>query len=325
MQPKVSVIIPVYKAERFIEKCCRSLFEQTLKSIEYIFVNDCSPDKSVNLIKQVLKNYPHRVNQVVYINFPENRGVREARKVGNETAKGEYIIHCDSDDWVDLNMYELMYNKAKEVDADIVCCGICVNFKDSFIYSLFKFDEETKLNLNFSIAPLYGSLCNKLINNEMYKQNGVYFFDGINMGEDLGVALQSRFYSKKTIIVNAPMYHYNQTNQASIYTTFSTYKSDQIILCAYELENFFKRNDSYDYFSFQINYLKFQSKYEYINNPKIRDLKKWKSIYPETHPFIFKYAGVPLNLKVVSWLTANGMDLIAGILLNIKDRINNRN
>lgn len=324
MQPKVSVIIPVYKAEKFIEKCVRSLFEQTLDSIEYIFVNDCTPDKSIEKIKLTLKDYPQRSNQVVFIDFKANKGVREARKIGNKTASGEFIIHCDSDDWVDLNMYELMYQKAKEEDADIVCCGICVNYKDSFINSLFNVEEETKENLNFGIAPLYGSLCNKLISTKMYRQNGVVFFDGIDMGEDLGVALQSRFYSKKTLIINMPMYHYNQMNDASIYTTFSSSKSDQIILCAKELENFFKVNNCYDYFFQQINYLKFQSKYEYINNPKIRDLKKWKSIYPETHSNIFKYAGVPFNLKVVSWLTANGMDAVALMLLKIKERFFSR-
>jgi hypothetical protein len=109
-------------------------------------------------------------------------------------------------------------------------------------------------------------------------------------------------------------------NDASIYTTFSSSKSDQIILCAKELENFFKVNNCYDYFFQQINYLKFQSKYEYINNPKIRDLKKWKSIYPETHSYIFLYEGVPLNLKVVSWFAANGMDKFALVLLKIKER-----
>ena len=120
---KVSVCIPVYGVEKYIERCARSLFEQTMKDgIEFIFVNDCTKDKSIEILEQVLGEYPERKEQVKIIHHEKNKGLVAARKTGLAHATGDYIIHCDSDDWVDLNLYETMYNKAVEVNADVVCC-----------------------------------------------------------------------------------------------------------------------------------------------------------------------------------------------------------
>ena len=102
--PKVSVIVPIYKVEPFIERCARSLFEQTLDDIEYIFVNDCTPDKSMEVLSRVLEDYPGRKEQVRIITMPVNSGLPKVRRAGLEVASGDYIIHCDSDDWVDRTM-----------------------------------------------------------------------------------------------------------------------------------------------------------------------------------------------------------------------------
>ena len=97
-KPFVSVVIPVYEAEAFIERCCRSLFEQTLDEMEFIFVSDGSKDKSIALIKEVLNDYPNRQTQTKIIDRKENRGVSYTRQEGLSHATGEYVIHCDSDD-----------------------------------------------------------------------------------------------------------------------------------------------------------------------------------------------------------------------------------
>ena len=107
--PKVSVIIPVYNVEKYIEKCARSLFEQTLDDIEYIFIDDCSPDNSMLVLSKVLKSYPKREAQVRIIRNPENKGVAYSRTIGMKAATGEYMIHCDPDDWVDKELYQNMY------------------------------------------------------------------------------------------------------------------------------------------------------------------------------------------------------------------------
>ena len=120
--PKVSIVIPVYNVEKYIERCVRTLFAQTLDDLEYIFVDDCSPDNSIDVMLKVLEEYPVRKPQVKLIRHEINQGVSQSRQDGVEAATGEYIIHCDPDDWVELDMYEQLYTKAKETNADLVLC-----------------------------------------------------------------------------------------------------------------------------------------------------------------------------------------------------------
>lgn len=114
-RPKISVIIPVYGVERYIEQCACSLFEQTMQDgIEFIFVDDCSPDKSIEILENVLREYPHREQQVKIIRHTENQGLGGARKTGMEYATGEYIIHCDSDDWVEPECMKRFIEKLRK-------------------------------------------------------------------------------------------------------------------------------------------------------------------------------------------------------------------
>ena len=117
--PKVSVIVPVYNVEKYIEKCLESLVNQTLKDIEIIIVNDGSKDKSEKIINKFLSKYKN----IVYVE-KQNGGLSDARNYGMKYAKGEYIAFLDSDDYVDTTIYEKMYNKAKEENADFGY-GLC--------------------------------------------------------------------------------------------------------------------------------------------------------------------------------------------------------
>ena len=105
---KLSIIVPMYNTEKYIERCARSLFEQTLTGIEFIFVNDCSPDRSLLILKRIIDEYVDRSLVIRIIEHEKNMGLAVARTTGLNQAKGEYIIHCDSDDWIETDMYEVM-------------------------------------------------------------------------------------------------------------------------------------------------------------------------------------------------------------------------
>ena len=131
--PKVSVIIPVYGVEKYIGRCARSLFEQTLDNIEYIFVDDCTPDKSMEVLQAEIEKYRLRFAEekkvVRTTRMPSNSSQAAVRRHGSQLATGDYIIHCDSDDWVDTDLYEKMYNEAINSGADVVFCP----FKDEYM------------------------------------------------------------------------------------------------------------------------------------------------------------------------------------------------
>lgn len=117
---KISVIIPVYKVANYIYKCALSLFMQTYQNVEYIFVNDCSPDESIQILLSALKKFPLRQSQTVIINHTINRGSAAARNTGLNSATGKYVIFIDSDDFCETNMLEEMYYAKQRSQADII-------------------------------------------------------------------------------------------------------------------------------------------------------------------------------------------------------------
>ena len=123
MSVKVSVCIPVYGVEKYIEQCVRSLFGQTLKEIEYIFVDDCTLDRSIDILSKVLEEFPERKEQVKIIRHEKNSGLVAARNTALKYVIGEYVTHCDSDDWLKNDLLEKAYNEITEANADVVVFG----------------------------------------------------------------------------------------------------------------------------------------------------------------------------------------------------------
>ena len=120
---KLSVIVPCFRVAPYIERCARSLFAQTLDCMQFIFVDDCSEDDTIPRLEALLDEFPHVRWHTVIVRHDENKGLPTARKTGMLYAQGEYIAHCDSDDYVEPTMYELLYNVARLKEADMVECG----------------------------------------------------------------------------------------------------------------------------------------------------------------------------------------------------------
>ena len=124
--PAVSVLVPVYNVSKYIERCAHSLFQQTFDDIEYVFVNDCSPDDSIKKLQKVIEQYPNRKKRVQIIHHDKNRGASVSRNTCLENSTGKYIQFIDSDDWIESDMIETMYNKAETESADIVVCDFVI-------------------------------------------------------------------------------------------------------------------------------------------------------------------------------------------------------
>lgn len=213
--PKVSVIIPVYGVEKYIERCARSLFEQTLNDIEYIFVDDCTPDNSISILRKVLYEYPNREKQVKILHHEKNKGLAQARQTGLKIASGEYIAHCDSDDWVDVHMYEEMYNKAIEEDADVVVCDFCSTDCENEQYSKGLISKEREnVIVDVLLWRIAGCLWNKLVRRKEYTDHDLNY-PTHNMGEDAALIVQILWNAKRISYLPKPLYYY-YTNPTSI-------------------------------------------------------------------------------------------------------------
>lgn len=145
---RVSIIVPIYKAESYIERCVTSLMQQTMKDgIEFIFINDCSPDKSMDLLYGVISKYPQRKGQIVVENNEKNVGIANVRKKGIEIASGEYVGWCDSDDWVEPEMYQRMCEATHDASIDIVVANYYIEEMEQL-----KVEHHVSRNPNEALA-----------------------------------------------------------------------------------------------------------------------------------------------------------------------------
>lgn len=216
---KISVMVPIYKVELFLERCVRSLFEQTLDDVQYIFVDDCSPDQSMDILISILKEYPQRAPHTTILHHKQNRGLSAARGTAMKVARGEYLYHCDSDDWAESTMLEKMYNRITEENADILIAGVIFeNIKGACTKIIQKAPVFCTPHQVLSLVlkrKLVSFQPNKLIRHSLYTSNNIDFPDSIDYGEDGYAISRLLFYAQKVVFIPEAFYHYCY-NPASI-------------------------------------------------------------------------------------------------------------
>lgn len=314
---KLSVIVPVFKAEPFVERCCRSLFGQTLEDMEFIFVDDASPDDSIGIVKKVAAEYPNRAGQIKYLSHTPNRGVSFSRQQGLDAATGEYVVYCDSDDWIDADAYRKAYGIAKKRDADIVRFGYIVEYSNGNSESV-AYDREDFFNpIVFNISPKTGSVWGGIVKRELFKEYKISFPEGINWGEDFYVCICALLASRKTVCIKECFYHYWQ-NGASITHNVSQDKIYELMAVCDKVEKFLKENNIHDKYLAQLRYLQFQTKAYLLIYPETRDIVAWKRIFPECNGCCLNMS-VATYLKVCAFLIDHDRLLAARLLLSARD------
>lgn len=290
--PKVSVIVPVYNVENYIERCAKSLFEQTLDDIEYIFIDDCSPDSSMDILKKIVAQYPHRIESVRFERMPVNSRQAAVRKRGIQLATGDYVIHCDSDDWLDIELYKMMYDEAIRSESDVVFAPIVDEFSDSSVLRVSDIlhDDGKELVANWYRTTIAMYSWNKLVKRSIYTDNNILPFDDINMWEDNGLMLRVLYYAKKVSSIEGPAYHYNQANINAMTVGYGRSAVDQMLRCADLIDDFFtSKKDSIHYVK-TVNTLKYLAKLNLITT-EYNGITEFKKIYPESNDAI-NYIGL---------------------------------
>lgn len=305
--PKVSVVIPVYGVEKYIERCARSLFSQTIEDIEYIFVDDCSKDNSIEILKETIKDYPERIPHISIITHQTNKGLPQARKTGVLAATGDYIVHCDSDDWVDHNLYEAMYRKAIDEDSDLVVCDFCVVTQSGLLYR----NGILSTNVDDIIKDMLLYRTSFNVWNKMYKRN---LYEGVefptaNMGEDLGTTFQLAVKCNKISRITGFYYYYNGVTPSITRNDTKSAIINRVLQACDNANSVIRMLDNSKYDA-EIVYLKFRQRKQLM--PIINDkdaYKIWKTIYPEINQrVILDYRlAIPLLDRVKFALTLTGI------------------
>lgn len=241
---KVTIAVPIYGVEKYIERCARSLFEQTYENLEYIFVNDCTKDNSISILERILKEYPNRESQVCIITHKNNRGLGAARNTAVDAATGDFLFHVDSDDYIDVTTIEKCVEKQKESGADIVTCNVYYDFgniKRKYCHLIGNSSEEWK-NLLFSRTAKI-MIWGRLIRTSLYKENHIHVLEGYNMGEDFQVTPKLAYFANKLELIKDHLYYYNKQNDTSYSASFSPSKTLQTLKSIEILSDFLVGKD----------------------------------------------------------------------------------
>lgn len=313
--PKVSVIVPIYHSEAYLERCCRSLMSQTLDSIEYLFIIDGPSSEARQIVERVFSENAQRLLQIQIIEHPENLGISVSRQEGHDRANGEYIYHCDSDDWMEFDALHNLLEKAETENADLVFFDYVRHYADRQV--VYSSESVLQGKINTIDAPLH----NKLIRRQLIKEHALRFPKDINWGEDLFLSVLCQILAKKIAYLPQSLYH--QMMHPQSYTSMiDRNKYLQLVQCPHYLTSELKKIELDRQYEPLLLKMKFEVKEYFLIERSLRDIHLWKSLYPETHPFVWHFTEVPLYLRLVSWLITHQMSWFAEALLSLRDQIN---
>ena len=221
----VSILVPVYGVEKYIERCARSIFEQTYHDLDIVFIDDCTPDKSIDILKRVLNDYLERKEQTRIIKHERNKGIAATRNTGINVAKGTFLTYVDSDDWIELNAVEELVKKQVETGAEIITGLALINEDTSdmrYIEPVYKNKEEMLTNI--LSQPCHHELWGRLFKKSLFYD--VKALEGNNFGEDLRLLTMSVWYANKVSRLDKSIYHY-RIRENSMVTCDKTWRQTQ--------------------------------------------------------------------------------------------------
>ena len=251
MSIKVSVIIPIYNVEQYLRQCLDSVINQTYKDIEIIIVNDCSPDNSL----QIIKEYQQKDERILLVDLKENLGVGLARNEGIKISNGEYITFIDSDDWVRKDYIEVLYNSIIKYNTDVVFSkferydnnskNIINNKRKINYYNKVISNIKDKKNLILSEPKI---LINLIIKKDFIIANNIIFPKEVP-GEDVLFILKLIAINSKIIYIKDTVYFYRENRDSSIMTDINkklNFDYDVLFSFFDEMLNVFKQAGTFD-------------------------------------------------------------------------------
>lgn len=320
---KVSVIIPIYKVEKFIERCAESLLSQTLNDVEYIFVDDASPDKSIDRLTNVIKSHPHKASNVSIYRHKKNKGLPSARNTGMSYARGKYMFHCDGDDYVEPQLLETMYNEANDNDSDIVWSDWFLSFSKKERYMK---QPEYEMPLDALKGMMSGAMkfnvWNKLAKRSLYVDNNVTFPDGYGMGEDMTMMILFS-YAEKIRYIPQAFYHYVKTNTNAFSCTYSAQHIMELRHNVARIEKFI-RNRYGSTLDREISYMKLEAKFPLLLSKDKKTCALWEQLYPEANDHILSNRNISSRSKILQWVASRNQFWIVRLyrcVLNIYYKI----
>ena len=303
MSPAISVIIPVFNVERFAERCAPSLMEQDFPDAEFIFVDDASPDGSMEIIRRVCGEYDRNV---LFLAHEANKGLPAARNTGMAAAAGEFIYHCDSDDYLEPDLLRELYQAAVTEGADFAYCDFYLDFGSSKRHMTNPdfTDPERMIKEGFLAGTMKYNVWNKLVKKELYEREGISFPEGHPMGEDMTM-IKVAMGAEKCIHVPKALYHYLKLNQEAYSASLSSRHLDDILFNTNRTICFLNDWNIEDKERY-IAYFKLSVKLPLLFSSKKETVYLWKNWFPEANEYIGTNPFTPFRTKLIQKWANNG-------------------
>lgn len=241
---KVSILVPIYGVEKYIEECAVSLFEQTYEDLEFVFVDDCTPDNSVRILLDVAERYHKRKSQIKIVHHEHNRGLGAARATALNASSGDFVMAVDSDDTLAINAIETLCRLQQITGADIVEGTLC-RFNENGITKRMLPYHGTKENLLKLILvqnTVSHNLAGRLVRRSLYTENCINSIEGINMAEDYAVTPRLIFFGTHAY-TDEDIYFYRDNTNSSFYESITPRHVGSLLKANAVVYKFFQEND----------------------------------------------------------------------------------
>ena len=292
--PKISIIVPVYKVEKYLERCLNSIIAQTFTDWECILIDDGSPDNS----GKICDEYAKKDERFVVIH-QENAGSAEARNQGLKRCIGKYIVCVDSDDWLEKNYLEMLYMQAEKEQADVVGCNLIREYENKSIIEKNQMPNTPEKCISSILnRSLKSWLHVKLIRRKVLVDNNVDFIKNINFWEDMIFSVKLFTFAKKVSNVDMELYHYS-FNRNSLVNTFNEKRFYDSICAVDEIKSFLDNKGMLSTYKNELLILKASVKLEVLCEGNLSIQKQNRMLFPECDIIILNNNSIPVLKRLV--------------------------
>ncbi len=304
-QIKVSILMPIYKVEQYLEKTLGSIFTQTYPYLDYVFVNDCSPDNSLQVLTNTIAKYKIEANRYTIVNHVQNEGIAVSRTDCIAHAKGDYVYFVDSDDWIEKDTVEQMVSATKGGAIDIVGCDYMKDYlsgkttchHENYAESC---EENMFRCLNYDIATVLWKL---LIRRDLF--DNFKITPHVDIVEDYIISVKLYYYAKSFVAIPKAFYHYVQYNQARV-SLQTLWSISMHIKGVEEVEQFCREKRLYDdKVAHKLLLRKFNIKSNFVLNRELKDEITYMNTFPEAKG-VWREMSYSNKERIKFWLAEHG-------------------
>lgn len=301
VNPKISVLVPIYGVEKYIGRCAESLFNQTMKEgIELLFINDATRDRSIDVLNEAIAAHPDYPGIVRVVTHEVNKGLPAARNTGLDLASGEYIVHIDGDDYAEPQMLELLYKAVAENNADFAWCNYFITFTDKKrVIAQPSFTEPMDAVRGMLRGSMKYNVWNKICHHSLYRDNDIRFPEGNAMGEDLTMIMVA-LHAKKCVFEEESLYNYVQ-NDGQMTGTMDEKKLASLRHNCDCIRDYICQKFPDSGLEAENAALCQLMKWPFLLDGKMSSYRRWHKWFPESNRYIWQTKGVNVRIKFIEW------------------------